>query len=240
MTDEVAELVLEDNRLQTLALVDRRKRGGGGPSRATSGRSSCSSERAGSTARSRGWRPAKMLLRRGQDGRGLTRPELAVVLSMSKLALQDAAEDLAGRRPDAARAELFAAFPKPMRKAHADAIRAHRLRHEILATKVANRSSTGSGPSVALDLTEEEGASLGQVVTAFLVAERLLDLPKLWAEIEESRCPRRCASSCSRSPRERPRASVRHPARDRRRDERRQAVRAAAPGVRKIAAAAAS
>ena len=43
-------------------------------------------------------------------------------------------------------AELFAAFPEPMRKAHADAIRAHRLRHEIVATKVANRFVNRLGP----------------------------------------------------------------------------------------------
>jgi len=81
--------------------------------------------------------------------------------------------------------QLFAAFPEPMRKSHADAIRVHRLRHEILATKVANRFVNRLGPGVAFDLTEEEGASLQQVIAAFLVVERLLDLGKLWREIEE-------------------------------------------------------
>jgi glutamate dehydrogenase len=38
-------------------------------------------------------------------------------------------------------------------------------------------------------LMEEEGSSLQQVVVAFLVAERLLDLDKLWAEIEEDALP---------------------------------------------------
>jgi glutamate dehydrogenase len=38
-------------------------------------------------------------------------------------------------------------------------------------------------------MTEEEGASLKQVVSAFLVAERLLDLDKLWNEIEEAPLP---------------------------------------------------
>ena len=36
---------------------------------------------------------------------------------------------------------------------------------------------------------EEEGSSLQQVVIAFLVAERLLDLDKLWEEIEEDALP---------------------------------------------------
>ena len=85
--------------------------------------------------------------------------------------------------------QLFDAFPKPMRKAHADAIRAHRLRNEIIATKVANRLVNRLGPGLAFDLTEEEGARLQQVVAAFLVAERLLDLDQLWEEIEQDELP---------------------------------------------------
>ena len=124
------------------------------------------------------------LLRRGQESRGLTRPELAVVLSMSKMALQDAIEQLDLANEKLLEPELFAAFPKPMRNAHAAAIRVHRLRNEIIATRVANRLVNRLGPGVALDMTEEEGASLGQVAVAFLVVERLLDLEELWEQIE--------------------------------------------------------
>ena len=112
-----------------------------------------------------------------------------MVLSISKIVLQDAAEDLKLSNDPLLEPELFDAFPKPMRKAHADAIRAHRLRNEIIATKVANRLVNRLGPGVAYDLTEEEGASLQQVISAFLVAERLLDLEKLWMEIEEASLP---------------------------------------------------
>jgi glutamate dehydrogenase len=108
---------------------------------------------------------------------------------MSKLALQDAAEDLNLADDKMVGPELYEAFPKPMRKPHAEAIRAHRLRNEILATRVANRLVNRLGPSVALDMTEEEGASLASVVTAFVVVERLLDLPKLWNEIEQTPLP---------------------------------------------------
>jgi glutamate dehydrogenase len=76
-----------------------------------------------------------------------------------------------------------------MRKAHAAAIRAHRLRNEIVATRIANRLVNRLGPSVALDLTEEEGASLGQVIAAYLVVERLLNLGRLWEEIENESLP---------------------------------------------------
>ena len=153
-----------------------------------SARSKCWKRRDGWTARSRA-RDERRAAAPGQENRGLTRPELAVVLSISKIVLQDAAEDLQLADDPLLEPQLFDAFPKPMRKAHADAIRAHRLRHEIVATKVANRLVNRLGPGVAFDLTEEEGASLQQVIVAFLVAERLLDLDKLWKEIEEEPLP---------------------------------------------------
>jgi glutamate dehydrogenase len=130
-----------------------------------------------------------VLLRRALELRGLSRPELAVVLSMSKLALQDAAEKLKLADDPLLERQLLTYFPKPMQKAHGDAIRTHRLRHEILATMVANRVVNRLGPSIPLSLTEEEGTSLGQVATAFLAAEHLLDLPKLWQRIESSAVP---------------------------------------------------
>ena len=129
------------------------------------------------------------MLRRGVEGRGLTRPELAVLLSMSKMALQSASETLHLADDPLMEAELFAAFPKAMIRKHAAAVRAHRLRHEIVATKVANRLVNRLGPSMALDLTEEEGVSLAQVASAFLVTEQLLDLRPLWARIEAADLP---------------------------------------------------
>ena len=183
MTDEVGELVLEDNRLQSLALSIAEARGPTGLPDFV--RTIEMLEGTGRLDRKvEGLDSSDALLRRGLDHRGLTRPELAVVLSMAKITLQDAAEELKLADDPLMEAELFAAFPAPMVKAHADAIRTHRLRHQIIATKVANRLVNRLGPSVALDLTEEEGVGLSQVVAAFLVAERLLDLRTLWSEIE--------------------------------------------------------
>jgi glutamate dehydrogenase len=188
MTDDVADLVLEDNRLQTLALSIAEA--GGATALPAHVRTIELLEASGRLDRKvEGLESSEELLRRAQENRGLTRPELAVVLSISKLVLQAAAEDLRLSDDPLMESELFAAFPKPMRKAHADAIRAHRLRNEIIATKVANRLVNRLGPGVAFDMTEEEGASLQQVVSAFLVAERLLDLDKLWEEIEEASLP---------------------------------------------------
>jgi glutamate dehydrogenase len=188
MTEDVAELVLEDNRLQSLALSIAEA--GGAHALPGHVRTIELLEASGRLDRKvEGLGTSEELLRRGQENRGLTRPELAVVLSISKLVLQDAAEELQPAEDSLVGPQLFDAFPKAMRKAHAEAIRAHRLRNEIVATKVANRLVNRLGPGVAFDLTEEEGASLHQVVAAFLVAERLLDLDRLWEEIEQDDLP---------------------------------------------------
>jgi glutamate dehydrogenase len=188
MTDEVADLVLEDNRLQSLALSIAEA--GGAQSLPGHVRTIELLEASGRLDRKvEGLASSEELIRRSQENRGLTRPELAVVLSISKLVLQHAAEELRLSDDKVVLPQLFDAFPKPMRKAHADSIRAHRLRNEIIATKVANRLVNRLGPGVAFDLTEEEGASLQQVAAAFLVAERLLDLDQLWQEIEQDNLP---------------------------------------------------
>ena len=188
MTADVGEIVLEDNRLQTLALSIAEA--GGAQALPGYVRTIELLEASGRLDRKvEGLGSSEELIRRTQENRGLTRPELAVVLSISKLVLQDAAERLKLAEDPLVAPQLFDAFPKAMRKTHADAIRAHRLRNEIIATKVANRLVNRLGPGVAFDLTEEEGASLQQVIAAFLVAERLLDLDKLWSEIEQDNLP---------------------------------------------------
>ena len=188
MTAEVSELVLEDNRLQTLALSIAET--GGAAAVPTQVRTLELLEASGRLDRRvEGLETSESLLRRVVDGHGLTRPELSVLLSLSKISLQDAAEQLKLADDPLLDAELLAAFPKPMREKHGAAIRRHRLRHDIVATKVANRFVNRLGPSIALDMTEEEGASLGQVVVAFLVAERLLQLDTLWERIEHAGVP---------------------------------------------------
>ncbi|NJC05046.1 glutamate dehydrogenase [Sphingomonas kaistensis] len=185
MTDEVGELVLDDNRRQTLALSVAERSGAAGlPVQV---RTLELLEAAGRLDRRvEGLESSDELLRRVGDNRGLTRPELSVLLSLAKLSLQDAAEELRLAEEPMMQEQLLAAFPAPLREAHREALLRHRLGNEIIATKVANRFVNRLGPSVALDLTEEEGSSLAQVVAAFLTAERLLKLDLLWQRIEDA------------------------------------------------------
>ncbi|GAA4762677.1 NAD-glutamate dehydrogenase [Stakelama sediminis] len=185
MTDGVADLVLEDNRLQTLALSFMENDGAVAvPSYVRlieiledSGRLDRAVE---------GLATNEELLRRSQEGNGLTRPELAVLLATSKLTLQDAIEQRGlGHEPEL-RDDLLAAFPAAMRKSHAGAIEHHRLRGEIVATKLANRIINRLGALHPFELAEEEGAAMGDIAAMFVVAERLFGLPALWRDIERT------------------------------------------------------
>ncbi|AYJ86810.1 glutamate dehydrogenase [Sphingomonas paeninsulae] len=184
MTDQVAELVLEDNRLQTLALSIAER--GGAPAIPSLVRLIETFESSGRLDRAVEGLPVNEILnRRAQEGAGFTRPELAVLLATAKLALQDAIENSEVALDPAMAPELLTAFPVQMRKnAHADAIAHHRLRGEIVATKIANRLINRLGLTHPFELAEEEGAALGDIAAAFVVVEQLYNLGDLWASID--------------------------------------------------------
>ena len=188
MTDEVSDLVLEDNRLQTLALSFMENDGSVAvPSYVrvieileANGRLDRAVEGLGTN---------EDMLRVAQEGRGLTRPELAVLLASAKLALQDAIEQAELGQDPELEPDLMAAFPRPMQKKFADAIRQHRLRNEIVATKLANRVVNRLGVLHPFELAEEEGAGMADIAGMFVVAERLFGLPALWEAIETTDMP---------------------------------------------------
>jgi len=183
MTDQVAALVLEDNRLQTLALSIAER--GGAAAIPSTIRLIESFEASGTLDRRVEGLPANdVLARRAQDGLGLTRPELAVVLATAKLTLQSEIETAPVTQDPALVPELMAAFPPAMRDGHAAAIVAHRLRREIIGTGIANRMVNRLGPNHPFELAEEEGAGLGDIAAAFVMAEALFDFGALWADID--------------------------------------------------------
>ena len=183
MTAEVAGLVLEDNRLQALALSIAQA--GGAKSVPAQMHLIERLEALGQLDRkTEGLADADVLLRRAADGHGLTRPELAVLLSCAKLAMQEALEDSALPDDPGLADELLAAFPAPMRTKFGRDILDHRLRREIIATKLTNRMINRLGVIHPYELAEEEGATLAQVAAAFVAAERLLGMAAIWHGIE--------------------------------------------------------
>jgi glutamate dehydrogenase len=188
MTDDVAHIVLEDNRLQTLGLSLAER--GGAPALPSQIRVIELLEEAGRIDRAvDGIESNATLLRRAQEDQGLTRPELAVILSHGKLALQAAVEASTLAEDALFTPLLHAAFPTAMRTRFADAIDAHRLRPEIIATKVANRVVNRLGLAAPFELAEEAGASMAHVASAYFAVDAIFDLESLFEAIESAAMP---------------------------------------------------
>ena len=100
-----------------------------------------------------------VLARRAMDGKGLTRPELAVLLSNTKLALQDAMEASGLAEDSAFEPLLLGDFPEEMRGPFRSRILQHRLRKQLVATVVANKVVNR-----AIDVAEHHGAAKLQLL----------------------------------------------------------------------------
>ena len=151
MTGEVAALVLRDNYLQSQAITAAQARAAA--SLDGDARLIRALERRGVLDRAVEYLPdeEEIAERRG-EGRGLTRPEIAVLLSYAKMVLYR--DLLASPLPDDPylAADLRRYFPRPLRKRHARHIESHRLRREIIATFEANSIVNRTGPSFVSDI----------------------------------------------------------------------------------------
>ncbi|WP_347302706.1 NAD-glutamate dehydrogenase domain-containing protein [Croceibacterium sp. TMG7-5b_MA50] len=188
MTDEVAALVLEDNRLQALALSIA-ERGGPAAVPSLSALIDALEERGDLDRRTEGLLRAEELGRRAADGKGLTRPELAVLLSSTKLVLQAAIEDSKLADDDALEPLLLGDFPATMQDRFRQEILHHQLRTEIVATTVANRIVNRMGIIHPFELAAEESSELAHVAAAFVGTCDLLRMEPLWDAIDATPMP---------------------------------------------------
>jgi glutamate dehydrogenase len=183
MTDDVAAHVLRDNYDQTLALSVAQSRG---PKEIDSqGRFIRDLERRGKLDRAVEFLPADEDLRkRAQEGKGLTRPELAVLLAYAKLDLDS--EIVASDLPEEAyfASELAGYFPKAAVARFPDELAQHRLKREIVATVLANKIVNLAGPVFVHRMKEVSSAPASRVARAFVVAEGAFGLSALKARID--------------------------------------------------------
>lgn len=184
MTGEVSKLVLRDNYLQTRAIsltASQALRGLELQSRYIN-----ELERTGKLDRNLEFLPDdKALMDRKSKGQGLTRPDIAVLMCYSKTILKE--QILASDVPEDnfMNQVLVTAFPKPLQERFTQQMQDHRLRREIIATRLSNIINNEMGFTYVYRLQEETGASVAQIVRAYMIARTVLDLESIWKQIEE-------------------------------------------------------
>ncbi|MCZ6885355.1 MAG: NAD-glutamate dehydrogenase, partial [Alphaproteobacteria bacterium] len=183
MTNEVADLVLRDNYLQTGALTVAEAEA---PQRlANVARLIRALERSGRINRVVEVLPDEEgLTDLANSNLGLTRPESSVVMAHAKLALHD--ELLESKFPDDPLLinDLAAYFPTPIRKAYGKAIAGHRLRREIIATSVTNQIVNRAGFTFVNDLKERTRQTASAAARAFTIVRDAFGCESLWDGIE--------------------------------------------------------
>jgi glutamate dehydrogenase len=184
MTDEVADLVLRNNYLQTLAISLGELRG---------------MEDFGFQVRfmhaleSRGLLDREVedlpddvvLAEREKAGQPLTRPELAVLLAYAKITLYDRL--LASPVPDDEYLgrELMRYFPQELQQRFPEAIADHRLRREIIATMLANSIINRGGPTLVSQAIDQTGAHVSEIAQAFAAVRDSYSMTDLNTEIDK-------------------------------------------------------
>ena len=182
MTDEVAELVLRDNYLQTQAITSVQDRG---PAHLEPQvRFMRALERAGKLDRDVEFLPDdELLAERDAKGLAFTRPEIAVLLAYSKMTLyEDLLETDLPEDPYFA-TDLVSYFPSALRKKFVQSIEKHSLRREIVATQIANSVVNRAGLTFVNDVVEDTEISAADIARAYVAARDAFDLRVLWADI---------------------------------------------------------
>src|SRR5690606_983242 len=169
MTDEVARLVLENNYRQTQAISIARSE---------------SVYRMGEYKRyiqtlvASGKLDRELEFIPGEDelherivsGKGVMRPELAILLSYTKAILKDELRDSSLPDDDYISREIGKAFPAVLAERYREPMSRHKLRREIIATQVASGMVDYMGITFVYRMRDAAGSTTADIARSFIAA----------------------------------------------------------------------
>lgn len=177
MTDEIAKLVLYDNYCQTRTISLATAHA---PQELELHRRYIEElEREGKLDRALEFLPdEKGLLERKALGRGLTSPEIAVLLAYTKMLVKTELLEHSLEEDYLTRI-LESAFPRPLRGRFSQFMQHHSLRREIIATKISNAMVNDMGITFVFRLKAEIGADIACIARAYAIAHQVFGLSEL-------------------------------------------------------------
>ncbi len=183
MTDEVAQLVLDHNYLQSQAISI-------GQAQAPfllsdHARFIRRLEKEGHLQRKLEFLPNEEMIAEWEaKGLGLTRPEIAVIIAYSKIRLYEelVASDIT-RDPYLSQ-ELVDYFPRPIQDRFVQQMDNHPLKHEIIATQITNSVVNRMGGVFWVRTQDATGDHAADIARAYTVAREVFQVRPLWAEID--------------------------------------------------------
>lgn len=183
MTDEVGGLVLGNNYKQTQALSLAARRAY--ERIAEYKRLMGDLEGRGKLDRAIEFLPTEeQINERVAAGHGLTRPELSVLISYSKIDLKEQLLGSLVPDDDYLTRDMETAFPPTLVSKFSEAMRRHRLKREIVSTQIANDLVNHMGITFVQRLKESTGMSPANVAGAYVIVRDIFHLPHWFRQIE--------------------------------------------------------
>jgi glutamate dehydrogenase len=183
VTDDVVVHVLADSYAQARVITQEERRA---PRRTQAAEELMEVLEADGALRRRdhGMPSADELAERRSDGEGLTRPELAVLVALAKIAITTAMLDEDGLDDPVFDADMAEYFPAKVVERFGGLLVEHPLRRHLAATLQANEAVDTLGPTFVARRAAEFGASTTPVVRAFRTAVGATDARDLWDRID--------------------------------------------------------
>lgn len=179
MTESVEELVLVDNYDQNLALTVLSR----SPTLNIESFSQLTKEleKEGLLNSEVEFLPNKSeLSRRAVSNEGMTRSELSVLLSYSKMSLDVDLSSTSFTEDEFFKKHLYNYFPPLMQEKFADEIDNHPLKQEIIRTVITNKLVNQVGEPVISSIKKETGGHSCDIARAHAVVVEVFDLENLW------------------------------------------------------------
>ncbi|MFN7662356.1 MAG: NAD-glutamate dehydrogenase domain-containing protein [Alphaproteobacteria bacterium] len=184
MTDEVASLVVRHNYLQTQAISMIESRGY--KALARQNRLIRFFEAQERLTRDQEALPSEEEIEsRIQQKKGLTRPEIAVLVSHTKLYLYEKILESDLPNDPALYGHLKSYFPNALQTRYPSFIDQHPLKKELIATTEANLLVNRLGASFFFELERHAGLALVELIRLFVTIRTTYDLDWYWNRIEE-------------------------------------------------------
>ena len=121
---------------------------------------------------------------RKSTGKGLTKPELSILISYAKADLKERLNLEAISLDPYLSKIVETAFPQKLVDDYNGPVMNHKLRSEIVATQLANDLVNHMGITFVNRLAESTGATVVEVARAYVAARDVFGLHDLWAKIE--------------------------------------------------------
>lgn len=126
---------------------------------------------------------AAQLQERRANGKGLLRPEIAILVAYSKNILAEKLRSVSSLDQPYVYAFVERSLPDPLRKKYSRYIKNHRLYKAIVVTQLSNQMVTDMGATFIYQMQHETGVDIEAIVNAYVIVREIFSIESMMDSI---------------------------------------------------------